>query len=381
MVRQPSFLEDAGVDCIGENPDYLTRQIITYIGNKRTRLNDIGSFLDVAKKRLNKDKLDIFDVFSGSGIVSRFFKSHASHLVVNDIEDYAALLSRCYLSNTSEVDADELHLAIANLNEAVMESDMPDGFIRELYAPADEDSITPDDRVFYTPENARRIDDYRRLIEGFAPSMFDLLVGPLIVQASIHANTAGVFKGFYKNRQTGLGQFGGSGSDALERILGAIVLDAPIFSNSECDYTVLQEDANHVAKQVDGIDLAYLDPPYNQHPYGSNYFMLNLIVNYQRPTDISKVSGIPTDWQRSGYNVRNRSPELLRDLIESLDAKFVMISFNNEGFVSTDQFKFILGSLGKFELMETTYNAFRGSRNFDNRPLHVTEQLFLLEKG
>ena len=109
--------------------------------------------------------------------------------------------------------------------------------------------------------------------------------------------------------------------------------------------------------------------------------MLNLIVNYQRPTEISEISGIPTNWRRSGYNVRERSIELLRDLIESLDAKFIMISFNDEGFISKEQFESILGSYGRFELKETAYNAFRGSRNFDHRSIHVTEQLFLLEKS
>jgi adenine-specific DNA-methyltransferase len=106
--------------------------------------------------------------------------------------------------------------------------------------------------------------------------MKDLLLGPLLSEASVHANTAGVFKGFYKNRHTGVGQFGGSGSDALTRILGRIVLEVPVLSLFECEYEVFQEDANALVHKLRGLDLAYIDPPYNQHPYGSNYFMLNL---------------------------------------------------------------------------------------------------------
>ena len=208
-----------------------------------------------------------------------------------------------------------------------------------------------------------------------------MLSGPLLSEASIHANTAGVFKGFYKNRTTGLGQFGGTGADALSRIRGEIRLDAPVLSNFECECEVIRGDANTAARHLRGFDLAYVDPPYNQHPYGSNYFMLNLLVRYERPTSISRVSGIPTDWQRSGYNVRAKAMPLLRQLLDTLDAPFLLVSFNNEGFIAPDRMRAMLNDLGTVDVIETPYNAFRGSRNFNNRSIHVTEQLFLVERG
>lgn len=63
-----------------ENKKYLTQQIITYIGNKRSLLSFIGNSVELVKQELNKDKLDIFDVFSGSGIVSRFFKQYSDNI-------------------------------------------------------------------------------------------------------------------------------------------------------------------------------------------------------------------------------------------------------------------------------------------------------------
>lgn len=207
-----------------------------------------------------------------------------------------------------------------------------------------------------------------------------MLLGPLLSEASVHANTAGVFKGFYKNRHTGVGQFGGSGSDALTRILGRIMLEVPVLSLFECDYQVFQEDANTLARKLKGLDLAYIDPPYNQHPYGSNYFMLNLIVRYQRPTHVSHVSGIPANWRRSGYNARNRAMPLLKDLLDNIDASFLLVSFNNEGFIPPEKMRMMLDGLGRVEVIEVPYNAFRGSRNFNNRSIHVTEYLFLVER-
>jgi adenine-specific DNA-methyltransferase len=202
----------------------------------------------------------------------------------------------------------------------------------------------------------------------------------LISEASVHANTAGVFKGFYKNRRTKIGQFGGSGSDALGRILGDITLDVPILSTFACECVILQEDANAAARQISNMDLAYLDPPYNQHPYGSNYFMLNLLARYERPTNISRVSGIPADWRRSGYNVRSQSLSLLADLVRHLDARFLLVSFNNEGFIAPSDMRTLLEDVGVVETVEMPYNAFRGSRNFKHRSIHVTEHLFLVEK-
>ncbi len=364
-----------------EDPEYLSRQLITYIGNKRALLHQIGGAVEEVKRRLGKDKLRVFDAFSGSGVVSRYLKQHASLLVSNDIEGYAAVVSRCYLRNRSTVDFAALAQVVELLNRRVETESLPPGFIEELYAPRDEAAIAKDDRVFYTRSNARRLDNYRRMIDSAPAELRDLLLGPLLSAASIHANTAGVFKGFYKNRHSQIGQFGGSGSDALRRIMGQIRLEVPVLSRFECDHLVLQEDANAVAPRLKGLDLAYIDPPYNQHPYGSNYFMLNLLVYYQRPTHVSRVSGIPTDWRRSGYNVRSRSYVLLRDLLHSIDAPFLLVSFNNEGFIPPEEMLGMLRTLGCVEVIAARYNAFRGSRNFNNRPIHVTEQLFLVERS
>lgn len=74
---------------------------------------------------------------------------------------------------------------------------------------------------------------------------------------------------------------------------------------------------NDLVKVMDEVDVVYLDPPYNQHPYGSNYFLLNLLVNYERPNDFSKVSGIPPDWNRSYYNKRAKAEDTLFEAIMS----------------------------------------------------------------
>ena len=364
---------------MNEKKEYLSQQLITYIGNKRALLDFIGEGVKEVQKRLGKPKLRMLDVFSGSGIVARYFKRFSDVLIVNDLEKYSTVINECYLSNESELDLPllkELH------NEIVLRSGTQPvrGIIAKLYAPDDDNDIKPDERVFYTSRNAMFIDTVRQMIETVGEKERNYFLAPLLSQASIHANTSGVFKGFYKNRATGVGQFGGMNRDALSRITGDIQLPFPVFSNFNCETTVCSGDANEIAPTLPEVDLAYLDPPYNQHPYGSNYFMLNLIVDYQYPENISKVSGIPENWNHSDYNREKQALPALADLIDRIKSKFVLISFNSEGFVSIGQMLDMLQKIGKVTTMETSYNAFRGSRNLHKRDIHVKEYLFVLEK-
>ena len=128
------------------------------------------------------------------------------------------------------------------------------------------------------------------------------------------------------------------------------------------------------------MDVVYLDPPYKQHPYGSNYFMLNLLSSYKRPEKISRVSGIPKDWKRSTYNSRHQATESLFHLLESCPAKFILLSYSSEGFIGYEEMTAFLARLGHIATLETPYATFRGSRNLKNRPQNVTEFLFLVER-
>jgi len=364
----------------GEDPDYLGRQLITCIGNKRALLGPIQDAVRRVRARLGGRRLRALDAFAGSGVVSRLLKAHCAALAVNDLEDFAAAAARSFLADAAAVDRRALAELAADLNAAVADSPRPRGFLEELYAPGDEARITPADRVFYTRANARRLDVLRQELAAVGGAAETLLLGPLLGAASVHANTAGVFKAFYKDRATGAGRFGGRGGDALARITGPIGLAAPVLSRFASEVDVRRGDALDAARALRGLDLAYLDPPYNQHPYGSNYFMLNLLADYRRPERVSPVAGIPADWRRSAYNVRARALPALRELVAALDAPFLLLSFNDEGFIPPAEMDAFLAGLGRVETFETRYNAFRGSRNLRGRPLHVVERLLLVER-
>ena len=363
--------------------DYLKDQIITYIGNKRKILPFIQASLD----KIGMKNYHFLDLFSGSGIVSRLAKVHgASKITANDLEYYSSILNTVFLRNK---EGDKKNFEEAK--KYLLSKPLFEGWVSKNYAPKDDNNIQKGERCFYTRENALLIDSYSQLIFNrdyfdwlaYAMISFDtaiLLLASLIYEASVHTNTSGVFKGFYKNKQ-GIGQFGGEGKNALQRICGKIDPQFPVFCPNETENLILQEDASRVVSEMKDVDITYIDPPYNQHPYGSNYFMLNAIAKNKCPNEISKVSGIPKDWNRSIYNKRvDGVMQLLKD-IENVDSKYVILSYSSEAYLPI---KDMVGELAKIGLItnldEIDYNVFRGSRNLAQRKKKLQEYLITIRK-
>lgn len=367
------------VPCTEESANYLQEQVITYIGTKRHLLPFIGQGLQEVQRRLGRTKLRCFDAFSGSGIVSRFLKRHADVLYSNDLEDYARVLNTCYLANSGTVAAAELPERMADFRRR-MQEEWAAGLIAELYAPQNDADIRAGERAFYTRRNAVYLDTARRIIGTLPAAVQPFFLAPLLYTASVHTNTPGVFKGFYKN-EAGIGQFGGRARNALSRITADIELPLPVFSRFDCEHHVLQGDAAAVAATLPELDAAYLDPPYNQHPYGSNYFMLNLLLRYERPQCVSRVSGIPRNWNRSAYNSRGAVQQALDNLLAAVPARFLLVSYNSEGFVPPQEMQALLARHGRVTTLQQDYATFRGCRNLRARALRVQEYLYLVEKA
>lgn len=367
-------------DWIDFNYPYFTSHLITYIGNKRKLLPFLNSaFIDV-KRKLGKRKIDSLDGFSGSGVVSRLLKYHSNYLISNDFENYTETINKAYLANKGEVDIGKLIDAVNFLNVHKLDKTKSDYFISKNYAPEDELDIKHGERVFYTPKNARIIDNIKYLIDAEVdPTVQIYCKANLLIRSSVHTNTSGVFKGFHK--RNGKGHFGGHGENALSRIKREISLEIPIFSEVECDVEVRKEDLNKLVLLLPEVDIAYFDPPYNQHPYGSNYFMLNLINNGGAMEIQKGVSGIVENWQRSDYNKTKSAIAAMDQLLEDTKAKFIVISYNSEGIIPIEIFKSLLSKHGDWQLYEQEYNTYRGSRNLRNRSIKVQELLWVLQKS
>ena len=163
-----------------ENKDFLTTQIITYLGNKRRLLGNIEKEVQKISKTLGGRRLVCADLFSGSGVVARMLKQYSSTLIANDIENYSRVMNECYLTNASDfpqAQYDELKQQIEQRCGRKKHS----GIITKNYAPADDKNIQAGERVFYTHQNAVLIDTYRTLIDQFVPEeMQKFFLAPLI---------------------------------------------------------------------------------------------------------------------------------------------------------------------------------------------------------
>lgn len=358
---------------------FVLQNMLTCIGNKRKLVKNIYEVFKELSIKLNKSKLNIVDGFSGSSVVTRQLSYIANNIYANDLELYAYLMSICYLNKPSNEQQNRIEKHINIMNNIAKKGPFVEGIISKLYAPQDTCNIKIGERCFYTRENALIIDTLRNYITEHVEEDIEVYcLVPLLNKASIHTNTSGVFKGFYK--KDSIGHFGGKKEVALSRIMKPINLEVPIWNNESYTFQASNIDTNLFIKDLpNDIDVIYLDPPYNQHPYGSNYFMLNIIAKNEEPVNISKVSGIPTNWNKSSYNTYVNAKKAMKELIDfSLTkSKYVIVSYNNEGIIKSKDFDEMLANY-KFEKREVIYDTFKGSRNLKQRSNKVIELMYII---
>lgn len=366
---------------------FLTEQIIAYIGNKRKLLGLIYRAMEKSGVDI-KPGLRFFDVFAGGGVVSRFAKSMNFQVFSNDWEYYSRIINSAYLC-TDRRDIKKIFGSKENYEKLILKiNSLPnplddEQYIAKYYAPKSDDINNVDyksERLFYTRQNALNIDKIRNFIEENYPEkskskrnqqIRNLLIAQLIYEAATHTNTSGVFKACHK-------EFGGHGKDALKRILAPIELHESVLIDSDYECQVFQEDANSLAEKIHDIDVAYLDPPYNQHQYGSNYHMLNTIAKWDRlPVSdeknrrgvLKEKAGIRHDWieTRSPYCYKNEAEKAFEDLIKKLDARYILISYSTDGIIPFESMKRICMEKGRTTIVTNEYTTYRGGKQSNSR--------------
>jgi len=364
--------------------DYLTTQIITYMGNKRKLLYKIDDIISDLETKEGGRKLTIGDGFSGSGIVSRLFKLRAQKLFTNDISDYSETLNRCYLTNINpeeEVKIKE-YIKTANKHADNKTSKYNKPFISGNWAPIGQ--IKKGDRVYFTEENGIRIDIYRNYIETIPLQYRPFLLASLLVESSIHNNTNGQFSAFYKNAD--IGQYGGKNGIDLKRITQPITLQFPVYVNNTCEIDIQKMDVNQWIRTIPEVDIMYFDPPYNKHPYSIFYFMLNIINNWKIKEDIPKTyRGQPLNWEKSLYNSSKHAEKSLEDLIQNTKSKYILLSYNSGGIISHANMKKLLEKYGQLEILyvpHKTYNRLKGISEYkrEKPKEEIKEYFWLLHK-
>ena len=367
--------------------NYITDQLIPYIGNKRK----LVPLIQRAIEATGVHQGTFYDAFSGSTVAARLAKTLGYKVIANDWEPYSYYIGLAYIRNNRPPEFSALG-GLDNAIRALNNLDHVRGYIASHYCPVDDEHYDADtERMFYTQQNGRRIDAVReQIVLWKAGGMIDeneeaVLLAPLIFQSAYCSNTSGVFKGFHRG-------WGGATKTAWYRIRSLLTLATPVFWDNGHENIVYKEDANTLVSEVE-CDIVYFDPPYNQHQYGANYHLLNTIALWDKPPIASRFttrhkdngkSAIRKDWRterRSLYCYKSSAQNAFSDLISATRAKFILVSYSTEGIISLDELLEILSERGKLSVVTQRYKRYRVSSQRPSPRSHNIEFVIIVDTG
>ena len=349
--------------------EYVFSQLIPYIGNKRKLLDIIHQAIDLT----GLDGGTFVDLFSGSTVVARFAKQLGFRVLSNDWEPYSEQIAIGTVVN-NEVPAFEKLGGCDNVFKILNDVTPIEDYITKHLCPTDDENLNhEEDRLFFMRKNGMKIDAMREQIstwvaeEKINSEEFGYLMASFVYSVSYVSNTSGVFKGFHRG-------WGGSNGTAQYRICSDIDLKpAIIFDNGKKNIST-RKDAGKLIHELTDIlggipDIVYLDPPYNQHPYGSNYHVLNTVTLWDKPELPEKITkgtkaAIRLDWRterRSAYNSLKTASQEFQELIDNINAKFILTSYSSEGNIPLETMMEILGGKGSMRVVKREYVRYRVS--------------------
>jgi adenine-specific DNA-methyltransferase len=335
---------------------------LNYIGSKHQLYDFIKSSILDFTGYPSLEGHAVGDLFAGTGIISYYLRNDRAKVISNDMELYSFIICRA-MNSTVYNDAIEAKIHYLNGN---IESLKYAGFITKNYAPYD-----GCERMFYTVENAMTIDGFRRQIELWKPEIpendYNFLLASLIVSADQYSNIPAVYGCYLKN-------FKAKSLKKLEI--------APIHRNrvkaaagSRC-ISVSAE--NPTPALSEGMDVVYLDPPYNERQYSKNYFVLNMIGMYEGHPEIKGKTGIPVTSYISPFCQKKSVKAAFENMVKNIRSTYIFISYSNEGLVSKEEMMELLGEWGEVKVYEKEYKRFKSFQY--NETGSLTEFIFALHK-
>jgi len=333
---------------------------LRYIGSKERLLDFIYS---VALYH-NIDSGIFFDIFSGTGVVGRHFKKKGFNVISNDNLFFSYVLQYVYIQMNDypefkglSINGDSNIERCANVIDYLNNLQGKKDFVFENYSPGGSSQ-----RMYFTEENAKKIDAIRCQIEnwkinGFIDvSEYYFLICSLVEAVPFVSNIAGVYGAYLKCWDP--------------RAFKKIELNMPgVIISGKCSVS-FNEDANKLAKEI-FCDLLYIDPPYNERQYITNYHVLETIARWDYPDVYGKTGLRPYDGQKSDYCYKQKAGAALEDLILSVSAEHIIMSYNSEGIISREQIVAILEKKGKVYSHEQDYRRYRSDVDSDKRNYKV----------
>jgi adenine-specific DNA-methyltransferase len=284
--------------------------VIKYLGSKRRLVPVLTELFD------RSGAATALDLFTGTTRVAQAFKSAGGHVTAVDTARYSEVFARTWIeADAAAVDLVELSDAINELNAVPGEP----GYVTDTFCVRSR---------FFQPFNGERIDAIRDAIERdhSGSPLEPLLLTSLLLAADKVDSTTGLQMAYIKQW--------------APRSYKALDLTVPELLHGTG--RAVRGDAVALAPTLGSFDLAYLDPPYNQHRYFTNYHVWETIVAWDRPDHYGvacKRIDARDDETKSVFNRKREMPDALRRTIGAVDAEIVIVSYNDESWVSLDELR------------------------------------------
>ena len=339
-----------------------------YYGNKTKLLDFISSStkdLDISKD------MTFFDLFSGTASVSKHFKKLDFSVISNDFLYFGYVLATTGISINKSPRFSKLKKTL-NIKCDIVEylnsiKGNPD-FITKNYTPYLENN-----RQYFSIENGIKIDSIRITIEKWhSTNLIDhkeycYLITSLLLAVSKVSNISGTYGSFLKKWDN--------------RALKKLFLNHPDCIHSNKPQIALNGDAEKIVDQYE-VDILYLDPPYNSRQYASNYFLLELIAegwfNKNKPKIYGHTGMRPYNHQKSKFSMKREALNALKNVVNKAKAKYILLSYNNEGIISSSDIVEILSKRGNVTTKKFNHKRYR-SIGQDGSLNKTTEYLYILE--
>jgi len=303
--------------------------VIKYLGSKRALVPVLGDVAVAVGART------AVDLFTGTTRVAQELKRRGLHVTAADIATYSKVLADCYVAtDADEIDETRLDRELARLNAMAGRP----GYFTETFC---------EQARYFQPKNGARVDAIREDLERRREDpLFPVLLTSLMLAADRVDSTTGVQMAYLK-------EWAPRAHQDLE-LKRPELLPGP--------GRAIRGDAVEVADGLGSTDLIYLDPPYNQHRYFTNYHVWETLVRWDAPEHYGiacKRADSRDEATKSVFNFKRRMPGALAELVSRVRADVVMVSYNDEAWLRPEQITASLRAAGHEQVRVLAFDSKR----------------------
>ncbi len=308
--------------------------MIKYLGSKRVLVDTIRTIVDALDPRAS-----VLDLFSGTSRVGHALKRAGHRVLANDHNTYAHVIGRCYVQADREDIEHDARLLISEFMRLPGKA----GWFTETYC---------EKSRYFQPKNGMRIEAIREAIaqKDLPPNLEAVMLTSLMEAADRVDSTTGVQMAWLK-------QWSERSANDLELRLPDVL---PRIAAGRCEAHNL--DAFEAASKLE-TDVAYIDPPYNQHSYLGNYHVWETLVRWDAPEVYGLAcKRVDVKARRSVFNSKRTAEEALSEIISKIRARSLVVSFSDEGYVSREAIEKMLRSRGDVAVIARDYKRYVGAQ-------------------